>query len=281
MPDLRPTPSDEQLRAALETLVERVCGQIETEVQDLVGSLTAGVRRRRHAAADARLAAETQLAAWFESRVAGLRVEERQAGLAGFSRLLGAVRAFDACTSLSQILDVLLVCAGREAGRAVLLLVRGDRLKGWRATGFSEFRHEDGRRLDLPLNEAHVVTQAVRARQAVSTGPDAPAPPFTLLDRDRAGLAIPIEIGGDVVAVLYADTMGEASGAAPGAWPEILEVLARHAGLCLERLTRAGVASSPGHRDAQQAAARRAPEGWRPVARPGRETAQERPAGAD
>lgn len=273
---------EEQLRGSLDTLVERVCGQIETEVQDLVGSLTSGARRRRHVAADARLAAETQLADTFAASLSNLCVEERQAGLAGFTRLLAAIRALDACSSLSQLLDVLVVCAGREASRAILLLVRGDRLQGWRATGFSEYQPDGGRRLDMPLDEDHVVTQAIRVRQAVSTGPGAPAPPFTLLADDRAGLAIPIEIAGDVVAVLYADTMGEVSGAAPAAWPEILEVLTRHAGRCLEGLTAARLARGGGVPGAGRSRRTGPPAGReRPPARSGYGAAQERPAGAD
>jgi len=274
-------PFDEQLRGSLETLVERVCGQIETEIQDLVGSLTAGSRRRRHAASDASLAVQKQLAESFASSLSRMRVAEREAGLIGFSRLLAAIRALDACTSLSQLLDVLVVCTGREAGRAVLLLVRGERLQGWRATGFSAHHHDDIRRLDLPLDESHVVTQAVRARQAVSTGPNASAPPFTLLGDDRAGVAIPIEVGGEVVAVLYADTMGEAPAVAPGAWREILEVLTRHAGRCLERLTLNGLARANGRPPDPSRRPEAPPAPSRPSVRSGYDAAQERPAGAD
>jgi hypothetical protein len=273
---------DRHVRGALESLVERVCGQIEAEVQDVVGTLTAGNRRRRHAAADLRLVAEEQLTESFAQGLSEVRGQERQAGLAALVRLLASIRALDACASLSQLLDVLVVCAGREAGRAVLLLVRGNRLQGWRAAGFSEYRSpEDGRRLDVLLDESQVLAQAIRARQAVATGPGAPPPPFILISDERAGLALPIDVGGEVVAVMYADTMGEPPGAAPGAWPELLEVLTRHAARCLERLTLAGLVRANRGKRAGTAGPDLSDRLYRRPGPPAYRSSQERPASAD
>jgi hypothetical protein len=53
------------------------------------------------------------------------------------------------------------------------------------------------------------------------------------------GLAVPVIVGGRVVAVVYGDSVtldGQDRGT-PSGWPEVIEVLARHAGRCLEALT--------------------------------------------
>jgi len=59
------------------------------------------------------------------------------------------------------------------------------------------------------------------------------------LPADRMGLAVPGIVGGRVVAVIYADgvTLDGHERAVPSGWPEVIEVLARHAGRCLEALT--------------------------------------------
>ncbi len=53
----------------------------------------------------------------------------------------------------------------------------------------------------------------------------------------RVGLAVPISVGGRAVAILYADDAGDRAPIVPSNWPELAEILARHAGRCLELLT--------------------------------------------
>ena len=65
------------------------------------------------------------------------------------------------------------------------------------------------------------------------------APAFAELPQGREALAVPIPMGGQVVGVLYADQghaddQGRASAIA---WPDALEVMARHAARCLEAFT--------------------------------------------
>jgi hypothetical protein len=64
-------------------------------------------------------------------------------------------------------------------------------------------------------------------------------PGFETLPPDRMGLAVPVIVGGRVVAVVYADavTLDGHERHVPSSWPELIEVLARHAGRCLEALT--------------------------------------------
>ncbi len=57
------------------------------------------------------------------------------------------------------------------------------------------------------------------------------------LPAGRAGLAVPLTVGGRTVAILYADDGGNKVPVVPSSWPEIAEILARHAGHRLEVLT--------------------------------------------
>jgi len=72
--------------------------------------------------------------------------------------------------------------------------------------------------------------------------------PFTPASADRVGLAVPILVDEQVVAVLYADDEGVQGREVPSAWPERVELLARHAGRCLEALTaRSAARARAGH----------------------------------
>ena len=50
-------------------------------------------------------------------------------------------------------------------------------------------------------------------------------------------MAIPVSVGGEVVAVLYADATRRNEGSPGARWPAILEVLTRHASRVLEAMT--------------------------------------------
>jgi hypothetical protein len=56
---------------------------------------------------------------------------------------------------------------------------------------------------------------------------------------------MPVLVGGRVVAVVYADDVTDnPEQAVAGPWPEAIEVLARHAGRCLEALAAQKVAAA-------------------------------------
>jgi hypothetical protein len=87
-----------------------------------------------------------------------------------------------------------------------------------------------------------VIGLAVGAARAVTTRDSqtaAAGPGFEKIPSDRMGLAVPVVVGGRVVAVVYADavTLDGHERPVPSSWPELIEVLARHAGRCLEALT--------------------------------------------
>jgi hypothetical protein len=76
----------------------------------------------------------------------------------------------------------------------------------------------------------------VKSGDAVASAADHPAPSFAALPSDRAAVAVPLVVGGHTVALLYADNAGAAP-EVPAAWPEAIQILARHASAALALLT--------------------------------------------
>lgn len=180
--------------------------------------------------------------------VEAARVRERELDLAGFARLLESVRGLDGATSLSEVLDALAIGASREAARAAVVVIKADHVVGWRLSGFGA-RDAQPKSVDLPVAESGVIGVAASGGRAVTTrDPQAGAagPGFEDLPDDHVGMAIPVLVGGRVVAVVYADSLTRPGQdrTVPSTWPEVIEVLARHAGRCLEALTAQKAAQS-------------------------------------
>lgn len=156
-------------------------------------------------------------------------------------RLTTGIRAMSGARSLSDVLDALVSCAGREAARAGVMLVRGDRFRRWSLVGFDP-SFESGDALDIVFREAGVIAEAVRSAAVASSEPDGGvgAPAFAQLPAGQSCVAVPISVGGQVVAVLYADA-GLESGTVNA---EPLEILACFASQRLEALTAVKAARS-------------------------------------
>jgi hypothetical protein len=170
----------------------------------------------------------------------GAGVNADAADQATAERLADAVRAIDRSRSLSEILDTLAGCAGRETTRAAVFLVRDGQLRGWRFIGFGpDFDRASA--FEAPLKDGGVVEEAVRTAGAISTDASAPgaAPRFTEVGPNCEMFAAPLVVGGRVVAALYADqhVTGKEGRPARFAWRQALEMMARHAGRCLEAIT--------------------------------------------
>ena len=245
-----------QLREAADTALaasREELQQAQTETARQREELEAALTQARH---DGTLAVEKAMAD-AEAELVGVRSEhetafttvcaEAQEAATAFSqavevqltvaaRLLESVRALDGATSLTEVLDALTVSAAKEAGRAAILVVKGDRLLGWRTAGFGPLDREP-RSIESSTSDVGALAAAVNtSRPAVlGSGSVLAAPAFSQLPPDRPGLAVPLLVAGRPVAVLYADT-GEATPAS-SAWTSPVEVLVRHAGRCLEAMT--------------------------------------------
>jgi hypothetical protein len=247
---------------ALSDLTSRLHQELRTLVQDMLtreehDAAVAVVRReaREEAAADIqRQIAEAQdrARATLDEEVNAARTDERmraaqdmrqlmEAEMAELTRVLDSVRAIDAATSLGEVLDALGQSAGREASRAAVLVLRNDRLLGWKLCGFAAADSQP-KTIDVGLNDSGVIGLAVSGARPVTTRDSqraAEGPGFTSLPADRMGFAVPVIVGGRVVAVVYADSVSSEGQehVVPSGWPEVIELLARHAGRCLEALT--------------------------------------------
>lgn len=235
------------LDAVVNTFIEAAVADCEAEVaearaqaeasahQTLETSLAGAKAEADQVLASALQEARAEADAALAASVSSARALEREADLAGISRLLDATKALDEASSLTEVLDALTLQAAREADRVAVLLVRGDRLRGWRLAGFGDDA-PDARSVELTLDDPGVIVEAVRSKSPKTAGPELSGLGFAPLPTGRAALAVPVEVGGRVVAVVYADDAASAS-AVPSAWPEVVEILARHAARCLEALT--------------------------------------------
>lgn len=156
--------------------------------------------------------------------------------LTGAIRLLESVRGLDGASSLTDVLDSLTIAAAKEAGRSAMLVVKGDRLIGWRTSGFGSL-DATPRSIESSTADVGALAAAVNTGRTavVGSGSVLAAPSFSQLSADRPGLAVPLLVAGRPVAVLYADP-GTSAAAPSSGWASPVEVLVRHAGRCLEAI---------------------------------------------
>jgi len=242
-----------ETRADLEAQIEeaRRRGRAELEAARAeTDERVADTRRRMQAEAEEVLVAQLAAAhADTEHRVVDAidrtRTDAHQVNLAHAARLVDAVRMLDDARALSEALDALAECAGQEVERAAVLLVKGERLRGWRMAGFPDAG--PAKNIELDLDAAGLAGAVVRTGIAVSRPIVAPGdeqgtrqpalPPFAQEAGARHAMALPILVGGQVVAVLYADAPRTDTPSAASRWPAVLEILARHASRALEAMT--------------------------------------------
>jgi len=128
------------------------------------------------------------------------------------------MRRLDQATRLTDALDTLVELAGNEAPWAAVFTVRADRVRGWRFVGFGRTLDE-ARQVDLMLGEAGIVGRAVVTGAACSTVsgangvPGDAEPAFITLPLGVHALAVPVLVGGQVMAVVYGDDAERRPGA--------------------------------------------------------------------
>jgi hypothetical protein len=233
----------------------------EQQAQDAQAKLLEAERQVQDA--QSRLRDADELARDHERRAALVHAADRQQDLACSDRTLASFRRLDAARSLTEVLAVLAEQAAVEIGRVAILTVHGTRLRGWDVRGFPGLIPAS---IDAPVEHGSVFGLAIGTGLPVSTA-DAPLgltgkglDLILAVPTDRAGLAVPIAVGGRVVAILYADDGGDELPVVPSSWPEIAEILARHAGHRLEVLTVSHAAMLAGR--VQQEGR---PSGWPPA----------------
>jgi hypothetical protein len=154
-------------------------------------------------------------------------------------RLLGSVRRIDEAHNLSGILEALARGASAETSRVAILLVDADMFRIWGHFGFA---HGAGPS-PMPIGASGTLAAAVALHQTsfvppLIEGREFAVPAFMRVPVGHTGLVVPLAVGGEVVAVLYADDVDRSTEQedAP-VWTEEVELLARHAALRLENVT--------------------------------------------
>jgi hypothetical protein len=262
----------EQAAAELSAVREQAASELYAVRTQLSSELTSArtqsaseIDALRTQASDELSAMRQQSAAETERLVREARTEveqrERASDTARVARLLEGIRGLDGARALSEVLDALGHAASREASRAAVLIIRQERLIGWKLSGFGA-QDAQPKAIDIGLAEGGVLSTAALSARATTTrenrsGVEGPA--FADLEPKPFGLAVPVSVGGRVVAVVYADA-GPAEGNLDHAtrWPDAVEILARHAGRCLEGLTVQRTVSAASPRFWVQAAGRSA-----------------------
>jgi hypothetical protein len=270
-------PAEQRLREMLDAFAARVREDLDSRAQDLAGALARVIQDADLALrteSERTLSGERQqleirlaedraaLAALKDDLHRGIaeerqnleaRLADEQAALTGFQaeaqrdqaamlvRLLDAVRRLDAAPSLSAILESLAQSTLAEASRVVILVVNSDTLQSWGHFGFAPGQGA----FDVPIHAVDRLTSVVSTQQsavfrAAEADRDPSLPPFMRPPPGHMGLVVPLVVGDQVVAVLYAD--GLEHGASPqkhghAVWADEVELMARHARARLENVT--------------------------------------------
>ena len=223
----------EAVRAQAKEEVARVQAEIETHKKAAAGEAEE-VLIARLAAADT--VSERKIA----EAIDRARTDSHQTELSRAARLAGATRNLDEARGLSEVLERLVQGAGQEVDRAAVLLVKGVRLAGWRLAGFAPGT-PPAKSIDLSVSDAGLAGAVLKSGEAASRPSDAAEgpglPPFAANAGERHAMALPVRVGGEVVAVLYADAPRVNELSSDARWPAILEVLVRHASRVLEAMT--------------------------------------------
>lgn len=161
----------------------------------------------------------------------------RQDAAARLQSLAHACSTMDEANTLSEVLDALSSGLASQAPRTAVLVFQHDRGRVWRRHGFEANDATAAAELHLP-DHADLAAIIDSAAPAFVEAHEGTGHVLGLADLapGRQGFAVPVAIGGQSAALVYADGGAGDADLAPG-WTDAVEVLARHAARCLETLT--------------------------------------------
>lgn len=208
----------DQIEAARRTAQTESAARVraEAQVEDVRRIGRSQVEDVQRTMAD-RLSAMTRELDESRREVAARRQEldsARSEAAESLAHLVRGLHAVDEAESLSAVLQRLIDASQPHSNGASLLIVRADGLREWGSAGF-EGRTGAGER------GTAVATSAANERRQVES---------------ESAIAFPVNVGGDVVAVLYAE-IGDALSPQRRIAKDALDALTRHAGRVLETIT--------------------------------------------
>jgi hypothetical protein len=225
-----PAPAKPRVKESVDRFVARVRHNIDVHLETLAQDLVKALQDE----ATGHVSAE-RLAAEFGKTVSSDPHDSRFDVLA---KLVGAMRLLDEASSLKGILDGLARGAASQADRVAVFLVDGQTIRA-----FGEFGYTAGPRpADVPADSYGAISRAVtdRQRTTISSGPgtvSSEVPGFMRPAPGKAGVVVPLAVGGNVVALVFADGPDRQASPDAAAWTESVEVLVRHAASRLENVT--------------------------------------------
>lgn len=215
--------------------LERALGDLERARADLQRSQAQAEEIRADAARDlaqAREALHVERAAAADAVAAARDVPAGSAR--GASEVLSALRAIDESSSLTAALAAAVRGAALESPRVALFIVNGAALQEWPVDGVPSV---DAGPIRSNGREAGFLADVLRRGEALAIDGTngAVAPTFAGLAPGRRAIAVPFVLGGQPVAVLYAD---EGSDGQPlDSWLDTVQILGRHAASVVTALT--------------------------------------------
>lgn len=225
-------PSDQQIRDAIDRFLAQLRQDVDTRLETLAAELLQLAREDQH---DGIVPVEK--AAVEVARAVGRGGAHARHDL--ISRIVRAVRHLDASTTLRGVLDALAEGAAAETARSAVLLVDAEWLRSYRHHGYDRAAApEDLRAQDSPLLAGVLESKVPAPLEPPTPRTERSRPAFLRVLPGRVGLAMPLLLGQQVVAVVYGE--GPARQAhEPGepVWTEQVEVLVRHASARLESVT--------------------------------------------
>jgi hypothetical protein len=225
-------PSEQQIRDAVDRFLAQVRQDTDTRLETLAAELLQFAREDQ-----ANGIVPVERAAIEVARAVGRGGAHARHDL--ISRVIAAVRRLDEATTLRGVLDALAEGAAAETVRSAVLLVDGDWLRSYRHYGYDRASAPEDLRVDAsPLLAGVIETRLPAPLEPPSQRAERSRPAFLRVLPGRIGLAMPLRLDQQVVAVVFAE------GAArqphePGepVWTEQVEVLVRHASARLENVT--------------------------------------------
>jgi hypothetical protein len=237
-------PIDHRLREALDAYAARVRHDLDAHLRSLTSDVMrlVGDERDRWRSELERTSSEARAEALAEADA-----RKREVRIDTVERLLTSIRRIDDAGSLSDILEALIEGASAETSRVALLIVEGDQLDVWGHRGFLQGTHP----IPMPIDASTTLAAAMATRQSTfvppSDGRDR-RPAFMRVPFGQTAFVVPVTVGGDVVALLYADDVDRVPVREDAPiWTEELELMVRHASVRLEKVTSARVVEVAAH----------------------------------